>query len=75
MKVKDGWHRIAGYDVIVEDNCVIRGAITTRNAWGYTDISVVYPYRIGKNGGFSNCTGITFAGFKSGVYRGTICML
>lgn len=75
MSVKDGWHRIAGYDVIVKDNCVIRGAITNRNSWGYTDIAVVHPYRIGKGGSLNNCTGITFAAFKAGVYRCKICML
>ena len=76
--MKDGWHKIGGYEVYVEDNCVTHGIkrISPLN------IVTAYPYRKGwrySNGeryhaGWWNCNGLSVSAFKSGVYRGTIEM-
>lgn len=38
MKVKDGWHRVYGHDVYVEDGRVLRGTTTDGQ-------NTTYPYR------------------------------
>ena len=66
MKVKDGWHRVYGHDVYVEDGRVLRG--TTVDGQNTT-----YPYRWNRNC-FVNVFGISFDSFRSGMRRNTIEM-
>lgn len=76
--MRNGWHVIAGWQVYVKDNCVTHGVKPDNN----NNLVPAYPYRkrwrysFGKRyqDGWDNCTGLTVSAFKSGVYRGTICM-
>lgn len=68
--MKDGWHKIAGYDVYIEDNKVIRGTLgegtsNYRTAWPYIWIG-------GPPNVWSNCTGLSVEAFRAGVRRGTV---
>lgn len=61
--MKDGWHKIKGYEIYVEDNCVMRGI-----KYDYNNIPVAaYPYKIVKDG-YSNTTGVNVSTFRSGNY-------
>ena len=60
---KDGWHKVYGYDVYVEDGMVKR-AITN----GVT----AYPYRSSKNGGWDLDTYMSLDALRAGLSRGTI---
>lgn len=66
MKVKDGWHRVYGHDVYVEDGRVLRGTTTDGQ-------NTTYPYRWNGNC-FVNVFGISFDSFRSGMRRNTIEM-
>lgn len=67
--VKNGWHRICGYDVYVVDGCVVRGILGEE-----FNLRTAYPYRVCKTGGLDNCYGISVEAFRSGCRRGTVCM-
>lgn len=63
--VKDGWHKVYGYDVYVEDGKVNR-AISN----GVT----AYPYRVSKYGGWDIDTHMTLDALRAGLSRGTMIM-
>lgn len=65
--MKDGWHKICGYDVYVENDRVLRG--TKANG-----TLPAYVYRSCKTGGWYSNGGITVNAFRSGVRRGSIRM-
>lgn len=65
--MRDGWHKICGYDVYVENDKVLRG--TKRNGQ-----LPAYVYRRVNEREWSNDCGITVNAFKSGVRRGMIKM-
>lgn len=63
--MKDGWHKIAGYAVMVEDGKILLGLVGG---------GAVYPYR--RSGyHWTSCEGLTVAAFRAGVARGIIIML
>lgn len=67
-KIKDGWHQVCGYTVLVEDGMIVRGIIGN-------DLNQVpaYVYRADRNGHGWNSEGkITVDAFRAGVRRGTI---
>lgn len=62
--MKDGWHKICGAMVYVENGKVMRGV---------QDGRTVYPYRKNtKIGGWDNVSGLSVAAFRAGMKRGTI---
>ena len=65
-RVKDGWHKVYGIDVWVENNVVIRGII---------DNKCVHPFRWNDKGGYwNNESGYnTLDSVRSGLNRGTMC--
>jgi hypothetical protein len=65
--MKDGWHKIAGYDVYVESNCVRYGICKWKGV-------TTYPYRKSRYGGWDNCSGISIEAFRAGVRRETMMM-
>lgn len=69
-KTKDGWHKIAGFNIFVENGRVMRGIRHDINGSEVT----AYPYRASKNGGWDNDAGLTVEAFKAGVRRGTVTL-
>ena len=68
---EDGWHRIAGYNVLVENGKIIRGTLGE----GTSNYRAAWPYRLDtKNLCWNNCAGITPAAFRAGVKRGTVTL-
>lgn len=65
----DGWHKIEGYDVYVENGRVMHGV-------SYNGTRTTYPYVHNFNdGGLDNVSGsITANAFRSRVRRGTASM-
>lgn len=68
--IKDGWHKLAGYEVYVEDGYVIRGVVSEFH--GLSQHSV-YPYERCIYGGWSKCTPLAIT-FTSRIRRGTLIM-
>ena len=68
-KIKDGWHIIKNYIVIVENGRVLRGV--SSQDWQQ---HAIWPYRAGKYC-WTNVSGISVEAFRSGVRRGTITMM
>lgn len=67
---KDGWHKVAGYDVYIENGLIVRGTIGT----GY-DYRTAYPYIAAKDGGWDNASReLTPEAFRARVRRGTATM-
>ena len=67
---KDGWHKVAGYDVYIENGLIVRVTIGT----GY-DYRTAYPYIAAKDGGWDNASRtLTLAAFRARVRRGTATM-
>lgn len=61
--IKDGWYKVYGDEVYVEDGKVVRGVRS-----GVT----CYPYEKTKDGAWRNISGeITLSAFRSGYKRGT----
>lgn len=67
---RDGWHKLQGYDVYIENNQILRGLKTDRNGGEVT----AYPYRLSRYGGWDNCAGISVDAFIAGVRRDTIIL-
>lgn len=67
MSTKDGWTRIAGYTVYVEDGRVRRGV---KNDGQETS----YPYIASKQGGWDLDQSMTPDAFRAKVRRGTAKM-
>lgn len=65
--VKDGWHKIAGYDVYVENGYIKRGTKDNGQlpAW---------PYRSGKDGGWDLDRYMTPDNFRRKVKNGSATM-
>ena len=70
MKAKDGWHKIAGCDVFVESNKVLRGTIGSG-----TSYRTGYPYKYIPGSGMVNVSGVSVDAFRYGVKRGNIELL
>ena len=66
--MKDGWHKVYGEDVYIEDGKVLRG--TTGHGFTYR---TTYPYRW-TGDGYTVDTGITVDALRAGMRRGTIAM-
>lgn len=64
---KDGWHKIAGYEVYMEDGLIVRGMSDDRKR-------SVYVYRMSRLGGWDLEYNITPDAFRAGVRRGRIKM-
>lgn len=69
MKLKDGWRRIAGYTVFVENGYVIRG-VRKRGIRS----SPCYPYEPYRLGGWTSAQPLAKT-FKSRIKNGTIRMI
>ena len=71
-KISDGWHKVSGYDVYIEDGKILRGIKLDHNGSQVT----AYPYvkYNGPGGGWTSCSGITVEAFRSRVKRGTAMM-
>lgn len=69
-KISDGWHKICGYDVYVEDDRVLRGVTDDRNRGPRT----TWVYRTSRHGGYESAGKVTVDAFRAGVRRGTIIM-
>lgn len=67
-KYKDGWHRLNGCPVYLEDGKIVRAMRKDENGEWIT----AYPYRKSKAGGWDNCTGITYGAFHTAFIRGTV---
>ena len=68
--MKNGFHKLAGYVVYVEDGRVLRGIRRDRNGYDVTS----YPYRSCKEGGWDLDAGVTVDAFRAAVRRGTMAM-
>lgn len=66
---KDGWHKIAGYEVYMEDGYIIRGMTGTGARQRPT-----YVYRASRDGGWDREDRITPNAFRAAVKRGTVKM-
>lgn len=66
---KDGWHKIAGYEVYMEDGYIVRG-MTGNGAKQRT----TYVYRASRNEGWDLEERIKPDAFRAGVKRGTVKM-
>lgn len=66
--MKDGWHKLLGYEVYVEDGKILHGVLGAGNSR-----RTAYPYRWTKDC-WALETGITVSAFRAGVNRGTIKM-
>lgn len=69
-KIKDGWHKVSGWDVYVEDGYILRGIDTDSNGSQVP----VYVYRASHHGGYSREERITPAALRAGLNRGTIIL-
>lgn len=69
--MKDGWHKILGYEIYVENNIVKRGVLHK------SELNIVpgYVYRKIGTGWSRESLGITVNAFIGGVRRGTIDLL
>ena len=65
--VKDGWHKIAGYDVYVDNGYIKRG---TKDNGRLT----AWPYRSGKDGGWDLDQYMTPDSFRRKVKNGSAAM-
>lgn len=62
----DGWHKICGYDVYIENGEIVRGV---SDDWSRP----LYVYRLCRNGdGYDREEHITPAAFRAGLKRGTV---
>ena len=61
--INDGWHKVYGFDVYVE-NGIVNRAISN----GVT----AYPYRASKYGGWDIDTYMTLDALRAGLSRGTM---
>ena len=66
---KDGWHKIAGYEVYMEDGYIIRGM--TGNG---TKQRTTFIYRASRNECWDLIERIRPDAFRAGVKRGTVKM-
>lgn len=69
-KISDGWHKLCGYDVYVEDGCVVRGV---SDDWKQ-GLRTTWVYRTSRHGDFVFAGKVTVDAFRAGVRRGTIIM-
>ena len=61
--VKDGWHKVCGYDVYVEDGEVKRAI---------SDGCTAYPYRRSRHDGWDLDTHMSIDALRSGLLRDTV---
>lgn len=69
-QIRDGWHIVCGYEVYVEDGCILRGI-----SGNGSNQKPTYPYRACRHGGWDNAYGITVSAFRSAFRRGTVRMI
>lgn len=62
--IKNGWHKVYHYDVLIEDGTVKHATVN--------GTSTLYPYRISRWGGMNRIENISINALRSGLYRGTI---
>ena len=69
--MKDGWHKICGYDIYIEDNKVIRGSLGSG-----LNYRPAYPFKHYKGcSGWHNVAGeLTVSAFRYGIKRGSVMM-
>lgn len=66
--VKDGWHKVYGYDVWVEDGWAVRGL----GSDGRRPLDI---YTVSKNTGYDFCDGVKLDALRRGIRRGTMELL
>lgn len=68
--MKNGWHKILGYDVYIEDNKVLRGTLGEGSTY-----RTAYPYKWDKT---HRCwiknTSVSINSFRNGVKRESMVM-
>lgn len=64
--MKDGWHKVYGWSVLVENGKVIRGINPERDL-------PVYPYKATRNG-WDICQSLSLAAFRKRMANGTITL-
>lgn len=69
--MKNGWHTVMGYEVLIEDDKVIRGTLGSG-----TSYRAAYPYKHYKGySGWHNVAGkLTVSAFRYGVKNGSVMM-
>lgn len=72
-KIRDGWHKIAGYEVYTEDGYILRGIKKDHNGSQVT----AWVYKLANYGGDSGYgwfrwERMTPDAFRAGVKRGTV---
>lgn len=68
-KVKDGWHKIKGYDVYIENGYVLRGTLGEGSSY-----RPAYVYRACKDGSYTSAGKLSVDAFSAGIRRGTITL-
>lgn len=66
-KGKDGWHKVYGYTVWVEDGWAVRGL----SGDGQRPL---YIYSVSKNAGYDRRDGVKLDALRSGMNRGTMVL-
>lgn len=64
----NGWHIVAGYDVYVENDRILRGRKYDYNGEPLTS----YPYVSYKYDGYTSCVGVKVNTFRAGKGRYTM---
>lgn len=60
-RYKDGWHKVCGYSVYVENDRIMRGVKRDDNG----GLVSAYPYhRDKRNGGWNECVGVKVDTFR-----------
>ena len=66
--VRDGWHKVYGYDVWVEDGWAVRGL----SGDGQRPL---YIYSVAKGGGYDLRDGVKLDALRKAMARGTMALL
>lgn len=66
-KVKDGWHKVYGYDVRVEDGWAVRGLSSDGQR-------PLYIYAVAKDGGLDRREGVPLDALRKSMARGTMVL-
>lgn len=59
-KYSDGWHTVKGFEVYVENGCILRGVYI--NSIG--SAKTTYPYKSSRYGGYDQCIGVKVETFR-----------
>ena len=66
-KVKDGWYKVYGYDVWVEDGWAVRGLSNDGSR-------PLYIYTVDRSGELDRRDGVRLDALRKGVARGTMVL-